>query len=426
MPGGVRDPQLYPDDYDSNVYQYASAGDVPLTAITDKAGEGVIEGVTHRWYEQEENTGVGTLVRVYTDAAMTTPYSTGLAAGDIVYVGLDEVDAKNIQEKQLVTIWNSTTMKPVRLDVRACEAAGAASRAVCKLLNADTENSLTASANALVYVISGNAQREMSELPGGKFFTPVKYENQTEILMASVETSGTEEAIKKYADTMAFDKQTMMCLADLKAQIEMSFIFSVLHTEPENGFERRYSRGLYEALELYKPTHIINCATVAGMPWSGKTFAEGGLLLLDWLNEEGAKRSKASGKEYLCGNGFFTKINQLIRGNTSFEMTSKQSSYGFSVTTITGFHQDIRLLRHPLLSRTGVLNQSALVLESGLLKRMILKGRGLKFISGKNPQEDAYCWVDGKKRGWMIEHMPKWNNLDCIFWLDKFGEANSA
>jgi len=426
LPGGARDPLLYPEDYDDNVYMYSSAGDVPLTAITDKAGLGTVESTIHRWYEQEENTGVGTVKRFYTDAAMTTPVASALAKDAIVYAGLDEIDAKNIQEKQLLTIWNATTYKPVTLDVRAVSAAGAISQAVCKLTAADTFQSLVANADTLVYIMSGNAQREYSELPGGRFFKPVKYENQTSIQMASVETSGTELAVLKRPDTMKFEKQTMMCLADLKAQMEMSFIFSRLHTENEGSFERRHSMGLYQALETYKPENIINCKTATGKPWSGKTFAEGGLLLLDWLNEAGAKRSKASGKEYLCGNGFFTKINQLIRGNTHFEMSSKMSSYGFSVTTIQGFHQDIRLLRHPLLSRTGILNQSALVTEAGLLKRMVLKGRGLKFISGDGSSDDATTYVDGQKRGWRIESMPKWNGLDNTFWLDLFGENSSA
>lgn len=415
-----------PEDWDKNVYNYMTNGDVPITAITDRMATRTVKETTFKWAEMPEDTQTGAVTGVYTDAARTVAYAGGGTLGQTLYLVLPLTSAKQIFAGNYVTFLNEDSYAMVTARVESVVLNGAASYLSVKLLHADSSNALLKTTTDVAWLLSGDVRADHSELPEALAMAPTSYSNQTEIMMAAIEASGTEMATEKYVDVFSWAKQLAMGLQRLRTKIERSYIFGRHGTDYVGAYERRSAMGLIEAIETHAPTHKIVYPTATGKPWSSKTWRNGAQYFLDWINEELSRTSKASGKEWFVGNTAFTKINQVLRDCGDYEITTRQSEMGFAVTTIVGFHQDMRLIRHPEMSRITMFRNAALITEAGLLQKVILQGRGLKFIDGKTPETDGYAWVDGKKAGWMIEKSLQWNNLDAMALVLGLGDDSTV
>lgn len=421
------DPDIRPEDWDSEAYMYQEWGDVPLTSIMDQQPSGTVRSVDVNWYEMPPWQGEGTVTDIYIDAGSTAYAGTGTqgAVGSVVYVKVVEADAAQAVAGNIWTIFHPTdpskyfNMVIVAVDVTH----GNGPFVVGKITKQDTTNKVGAETTPK-WMATGDAQAESSELPTGTNAAPQKYENQTEIIMAAAETSGTDLHEMKRVDVVKFQQQVKMAYNRMRIRDERAKIFGSWYTDYVNGKPRRFSRGLIEALETYEPSNIMNYSTATDdEAWVGDAWLDGGLKFLDYVNEQGAKYSRAQGKEWFVGNAAYTALNQLFREHGYQEIKTEQSKFGFAITTVIGFHQDMRLIRHPLMSR-GILNNSAIVIETGLLSTPTLEGRGLTFVPG-DKSSDGYSFVDGKKVGWYKESTLKWNNLASAYVLHGIGVNNT-
>ena len=418
------DADLRPEDWDTDVYEYTEFGDCPLTAIMDQQPSGTVRSIDVNWYEKPPWQGEGTITDVYTDAG-STAYASGQAAGTIVYLKVSASDANQAIVNNVWSVFHPTDpSKFFNIVIAAVDLTHPLGPFVIgKLTRTDAVNNVGSEASPK-WMATGDSQAESSELPGGTNYVPKKYENQTEIIMAAAETSGTDLHELKQVDSVKFAEQVKEAYKRMRIRDERSKIFGSLYDDMINGKPRRFSRGLIEAIETYEPANILNYATATGSEaWVGDDWLDGGMDFIDYINEEGAKYSTAQGKEWFVGNAAFTALNKLFREHGYTEIRTDQSRFGFRITTVVGFHQDMRLIRHPLMSR-GILKNSAIVLETGLLSTPVLEGRGLTFVPG-DKSSDGYSFVDGKKVGWYKESTLKWNNLASAYVLHGIGIDNN-
>lgn len=420
---------IHPEQWDTEIYRYKSAGTVPMTAIMDRMGSKITKSKNLNWWEQPQAQQRGDVIGVFTDSARADAYASGGTAGQTLYVTMTVSDASQLVQGHTIRIASLDVSGPgLPLEVRGVEITDDDDTyVVCKSTKADP-TALFAESNLIWYIIS-NAQREGAELPDALMREPTKYENQTQISMGAVEMTGTELAEMERVSPEKWNRVIQDALMRLKQEEEYANIFEYMHTSYENGKERRHMQGLYEALidpTSGEPNNVFDYRTDEN--FGGRSWLSGGIDFIDNIIELTSRNSEpGTKKQVFLGSQAWQSISALVRDHTHYGWATRDTEYGVVVTTLRGMTAELKLMQHPRFTENPKFRRSMLICEMKNLHNRPMQGRGLKFISGKNPDEaSGYGWVDGKKAGWVRERSLSWNNLSGFAWVDGIGSANVA
>ena len=381
-----------------------------------------------QWAEERFPARNGAVTDVYTDAGLSSAYSSGQNAGTAVYIKMAEDNAKQIIPSQQLLISSESSSADgydVTVDVKNVSLAGSSSFITAVLLVNDSNNALSSA--TLSWRISGNAQSEMSGLPGNVSEDPTWYENCTQIFRGAVRISGTQLASKSVFTESKYKSMKRQAFGQMMMDMQRSCIFGIFNKTSvgENGMPRRFTRGIKSALETYESDNVIKCTswTKTGVTTSSKTWLEYGYDLLDDVMNRTSIYSSGP-KKVLCGDLVMSAVSALVRDAGEIQLTPDfEDEFGINVNRLRGMRTTLDFIEDPLFTTDDRLRRSALIFQPQLFEYRHIEGRDVRFVPAK--ELSGQDQIDGIEEGWIAECGLEWKNLSHCAWLDGFGRTHN-
>ena len=336
-------------------------GTAPLTAIMSKLKSKSVDDPEFHWWTKTLPLQRATITGVYTDAGLSTAYTSGGVAGDSVYVKMSAADLSQFRIGHQVLLRMSTDYTvDVNTKVVNKSSNGASSYIQCKLLEADDNSTTHDLSDADVALIVGNVNPEGGNMPQALSYDPVLLSNYTQIFRTPLSITRTARKTRLRTGD-AYKEAKRECLELHSIEIEKAFILGVKSLSiGDNGQPERTTDG---ALTIIKNGAPANCDDYTlNTSYQGSDWTTGGA---DWLNAMLEQMFRYGRKEklMLCGSGALMGINALAMSGSHYTLTAQTPAYGINVVTwITPVGQ-LHMLTHPLFSQEPTLRYSGLILE---------------------------------------------------------------
>lgn len=344
-------------------------GSAPLTALLARAASEAVNDPEFNWWEEEQN-----VVRLHIDGALSDSATTivvdsgalNLVKGDLLMV-----------EKTLET--TTFDEEVLFVDAVASDTSWTAIRGA-----SGTTNAVIADDSFLTKM--GNVFGEGTLSPTVTARNPSKLTNKCQIFKTAYELTETAKHTKaRTGDPLANDKKRRMF--DHSTAMEFAFLFGRLFedTDPVNGKPRRFTRGLRSFL-------TSNVTIFGGSPTEDNVI-DAMTPVFDY-DVPGAGDERIA----LCGNGFLTSLNKLVRNSAStrFNFLGELKVYGMRLQKLILPQGTIGFRTHPLMNVHPKYTNSA----------FLLHGAGLKYryVRDTQPQDHIEANdADTHKGQWLTE-----------------------
>ena len=402
-------------------------GDVPLTAILSKMKSEKVDDPEFNWWTKGLASQRAAITGIYTDAALSTAYTSGGVAGDTLYVKMALASCKEFRPGHQVLLRDASDYTvDVNAKVTARNLNGASSYIAVKLLEADDNSASHDLSDADTCIIIGNINPEGGTMPTAIAYDPTKYSNYTQIFRTPLSITRTARRTRlRTGDQYREAKREALELHGI--EMEKAWIFGIpTEGTGDNGKPERTTGGIMYWLRTYAPTNVDDFTLNSS--YSGKAWLDDGGGS-DWLKAylELLFRYGSGEKLALCGSGALLGINNLVEASTHFTMTSTTKAYGIQVNEwITPFGS-IYLKTHPLFSNEDTLRNSILLLEpKNLIYRYIDdtsfygEGEAKQAAPGTNGGR-----VDGTEEEYLTEAGLEFHHPSTMMFLNGVGSNNA-
>jgi hypothetical protein len=416
------------------LYLYPN-GMAPLTAMMSKMGEEKVTDPEFNWWTQKLPTQSGAITGIFTDV-LSTPYVSGGAAAATLYVqmALATIEEFRVGHQILLRCSTDTTLDVVA-KVTARTDNGASSYLTIKLLEADDNSTQSKTlANADRILVIGNINEEGATMPNAISYMPTKYSNYTQIFRTPLSITRTaRETRLRTGDQYKRMKKEALEMHGI--EMEKSLIFSIpTEGTGDGGKPERTTAGLLYFLRTHVPTNVsdfrIN-STYSGKAWAD---ADAGEAWFDTMYEQLFRYGRPERLAF-CGSGALLGINQLVRANSHFELTTKTVSYGIKVTEWVTPFGTIYLKTHPLMSQESSTRYGMLLMDAENLKYRYITDTtfyGMSQTGAQAPGGVATAGAtygarkDGTDEEYLTEMGLELHHPDTFMYLDGVGCANAV
>lgn len=402
-------------------------GDVPLTAILSKMKSERTDDPEFNWWTKGLAAQRADVTGVYTDAALSSAYTSGGAAGDTLYVKMSLAQVKEFRPGHQVLLRDASDYTvDVNGKVTARSLNGSSSYIAVKLLEADDNSTSHDLSDCDTCLIVGNINAEGATMPSAIAYDPVKYSNYTQIFRTPLSITRTARRTRlRTGDQYREAKREALELHGI--EMEKAWIFGIpTEGTGDNGKPERTTGGILHFLRTYASSNVDDFTLNSS--YAGK----------DWLDDGGGDawikayleqvfRYGKNEKLALCGSSALLGINNLAEASSHFTMTATTKSYGIDVVEwITPFGK-IYLKMHPLFSYETTLRNSILILEpANLVYRYIDdtsfygEGEAKQAAPGTNGGR-----VDGTEEEYLTEAGLEFHHPSTMMFLNGVGQNNS-
>lgn len=344
-------------------------GDAPLTALMSKLSSRPTDDPEFNWWTKTLATQGGTFTadNVYTDAALSTKYTSGGVIGDTVYSKMTNVQggaAAHIQEFRVGHIVQfRDASDPTMLTigkVTAIQVNSTSSYIAVELLEADDNGSSTYLANADSVWVIGNVNSEGAEMPAAISRRPSKMYNYTQIFRTPLSITRTARKTRlRTGDQYKEMKREALELHSI--EMEKAFLWGIgTENTGDNGKPERTTCGLIRSIKGMNPGSTAGSETALGNvhdfdgAWSHENF----LTQLEVLFRYGSDERLC-----FCGSVALLELNKLAMQYGQISIDGSASAFGMRlVRWITPFGV-IYLKRHPLFSYNSLDRASMVLFE---------------------------------------------------------------
>jgi hypothetical protein len=394
-------------------------GDAPLTAIMAKMKSEKTDDPLFNWWTKGLPTQRATLTEVYTDAALSSAYSSGGVAGSVLYAKMSAADAGHFRAGHQVIFRLSTSyLYDINAKVVAVGVNGASSYVAAKLLQADA-SSYVASADTMLVI--GNINAEGAPMPDAITYDPTKLYGYTQIFRTPLEITRTARKTRLRTGD-AYKEMKREALELHSIEMEKAFIFGYpTENTGDNGKKERTTGGIVYHIGAYSGiASSFVTDTSAGV--SGKTWAAGGE---DWLDYYLEKIFRYGSEERLafCGSNVLLAINKLVKQGGNYTFTPKTGSYGIKVMEWVTPFGTINMKRHPLFSYEATNSASMLVISPEDLTYRYIDDT--TFYDDPEKKNTGYTRRDGTKEEFLTECGLEIHHPSKFGWLHGFGSDNT-
>lgn len=394
-------------------------GDAPLTALMSKMKSERVNDPQFYWWTKGLPTQGGTVTNVYTDV-LSTAYTTGGAAGDVLYVNAAAAVIQELRAGHQVLLRNSSNYADdCNAKVTSRVINGSNSYAVVKLLEADPTTTGIADCDTVLVV--GNINAEGAAMPDAISYNPTKLYNYTQIFRTPLEITRTARRTRlRTGDPYKEMKREALELHSI--EMEKAFIWGArTENTGDNGKPERTTGGLIEWINDNSGiTSLYTTDSSAGV--DGKTWEQGGEEWLDYYLEQ-IFRYGSDERMAFVGSGVLLEINKLIKLYGNYQLMPKTTSYGIKVMQWVTPFGILNMKRHPLFSYETTNRNSMLVFEPRDLTYRYIDDT--TFYDDPEKKNTGYSRIDGTKEEFLTEcglemHHP----LKCGY-LNGFGSDNT-
>ena len=353
-----------PKSYRESILFLYPNGMVPLTAILAKLKSQSVDDPEFNWWTKSLATQAAAITGVYTDAALSSAYTSGGVVGSILYIKMAAASVAEFRIGHQVLLRDASDFTvDVNAKVTGKQTAGAASYVQVKLLEAD-DNSLYSHdlSDADRILIIGNINEEGAAMPNAIAYDPVKLYNYTQIFRTPLSITRTARKTKlRTGDQYKEAKREALELHSI--EMEKAFLFGQkLETTGSDGKPERTTQGIINCLRENVPANISDFSLDA--TYDGKAWLDdgGGEAWLDAYLEL-VFRYGSGDKLALCGSGALMGMNKLAKAGSHFTLSPSTKSYGIKVLEWVTPFGTINMKTHPLFSLEPSLRNSMLILE---------------------------------------------------------------
>lgn len=406
---------IHPEDWRRNIHEFRPLGKrAPLTVTMDALGDMSTESRKFHWWQQPFNGYNGSLLDVYTDAALSAGYSSGGVDGTILFLAMTALNAKLFRVGDVVQVVTTDTKLRRHLIVTAVNVGSDSTSYVrATLTETDTSNAL---AGATPYfTIVSRAEDEVAELVGGLYDEPTEYDNYAQIMMEAAEFSDRQRIEKERVDPSFAKRQRFQAMDRLMQKREWTKIFGIYRKDGS----KTYSRGIYQHLNSYASANIINWKTDTTYSTAGQTWLGGGFDF--FLNTSEYRRRYSSNTEpmVLTSGIVIRDIQKLIYHRGWHPLETGQTEYGIRVNKLHLTGETWNLVEHPLFTTNPSFQRSMLVVEPQLLKTRTLQA--MYEVKPGDRVNNGWTFVTAQKYGWVVDEGLQMDGFDQHLWLESLG-----
>lgn len=394
-------------------------GDAPLTAIMSMMKAERVSDPEFYWWTKSLPTQGGAVTNVYIDI-LSTAYTTGGVAGDILYVNVALAVANHFRAGHQVLLRNSSNYADdCNAKVTSVVKNGASSYLVVKLLEADPTTTGIADCNTVLVI--GNINAEGAVMPDAISYDPTKLYNYTQIFRTPLEITRT--ALRTKLRTGDAKKEAKReCLELHSVEMEKAFIWGARSENTgDNGKPERTTGGLIEWINDNSGI-TSDYVTDSSAGVDGKTWLQGGEEWLDYYLEQ-IFRYGGNDRMAFVGSGTLLEINKLVKLYGNYQLTPQTTSYGIKVRTWETPFGSLHMKLHPLFSYETTNRNSMLVFDPSDIRYRYIDDTS--FYDDPEKKNTGYTRIDGTKEEYLTECGLEFHHPSKGGWLNGFGSANT-
>ena len=299
-----------PESWSPTVHKALPYNQFPFTTIMDAMakGSGTIDSRFHHWPEEAFTPYYGDILDVYTDV-LTTAYVSGGVEGTPIYIAVTAQEAAQVRGGHDILITNDANNSVRVVRVNNVVINTDTTSYVAGTL-AETDTGAVLAQTDLHWALMSDAQAENSELPTATSHDPQWYDNVTQIMMASVEITGSEMKEKQRISEDKWTHDQQNAYVKMKMEEEWTHLFGVYKVGTgANGKRKSHMRGARSHILENDPTNILDWRTASG--YSGSWVNSGLNWLDEQLNDASVYTDKVTRTGFL-GNAAWFGINQAV------------------------------------------------------------------------------------------------------------------
>jgi len=342
------------------LYLYPN-GMAPLTAILSMMASAKVDDPEFNWWTQEQSSVGGDVAGVFTDAALTTAYTTGGAEDDVLYITVTTTLANRIRAGHQILLRDANDYRVDVVGKVIDVARGTTTSALAVRLLEDDDNSPDHDlSDCDTFKIIGNINPEGGEMPDAIALNPTKVYNYTQIFRSPLSLTRTARKTRLRTGDQ-YQKAKKEALEMHSWEMELAFLWGI-RTEKtgDNGQPERTTMGVINFIRQYA---AANCDDFTlNTDFSGSQWSIAGE---EWLKAmlEQIFRYGAEDKLCLCGSGFLLGIDQLAMSGGQVQLQPAQKVYGMQIREWLTPFGSIYMKTHPLFSYDATTRNMGIVLE---------------------------------------------------------------
>lgn len=377
-------------------------GRAPLTAMMSMMRGLEINDTLRHWWTKTLQTQSVTITagQIYTDASLTTAYTSGGAAGDELYVKMTAANVAHFRARHQVLLRDASDLT---VDVNALVIEkvtnGASSYIKVRLLEADDNSGSGDISDVDTVMVIGNVNAQGATTPDSLKYDPVEYTNRTQIFRTPVSMTGSAIATTPLRTGDPWTEDRREALEYHSIEQEKAFWWSIASTgtgltgKPENTM-----MGIYNFIKANAPSNILNFQTDTN--YSGQSWIQGGEKFLDEALEQifrYAGRGAGAADELMmfCGSGALLGLQRLVKTGAHISIKPGSVDYGINVLQWTTSFGTVYIKTHPLFNVEATNRNIAFLLHPANIQYCYLKGRDTDLyenvqIPGTDGRTDEY------------------------------------
>lgn len=371
-------------------------GKLPLTGILSMMKSEQTDDPKFNWFEKSLAAQAGAVTNVYTDSILSTAYTTGGVAGNVVYAKCAAAVAAHFRPGHQALLRNTANYADdCNAKVIAVVANGASSYVACKLLEDDPTTTGIADCNYILIV--GNVNPEGGAMPQAIAYDPTEKYNYTQIFRTPLSITRTARKTRlRTGDQYLEAKREALEIHGM--EMEKAFIWGVKSEGTgDNGKPERTTGGIVKYAN-------DNGGTVSDFStdstYDGETWLAAGE---DWLDSKLKDIFKYGGQERLAfgGTDVILGINKLVKEYGNYELASRMTDYGLQVVNWVTPFGTIYIKTHPLMSYETTNAKTLIILDpADLVYRYI---DDTTFYKDPDKQNTGRNRIDGTDEEFLTE-----------------------
>jgi hypothetical protein len=421
-----------PENWRETILYLYPNGTALLTGILSKLSDEKTDDPVFHWWTKALPSQAADLASsgLYTDSSCANAYTSGGAAGDVLYAKVSASGATHFRIGHQVLLRDQSDYEVDKNAIIISRAALDSSYYALgvKLLEADstTTQSHDLSDADRILVIS-NANSEGANMPDAISYDPTEWSNYTQIFRTPLSITRTARRTRLRTGD-AYREAKRECLELHSIEMEKAFLWGYKSsTIGDNGKPRRTTMGLIRALQ-YGSDGTSNVGVSddfkLNSTYSGDTWLQSGKDWLDYYLEQIFRYGRPE-KLCFCGSGAMLGLNQLAETYGTIQLQVKQKAYGIMVTEWVTPFGIINLKTHPLFSYEASNRHSMVIFEPQDMRFRFIDDT--TFFSEKSDQQNT-GWTrrDGTDEEYLTEAGLEYHHPNGWGYLNGVGEANTV
>ena len=131
------------------------------------------------------------------------------------------------------------------------------------------------------------------------------------------------------------------------------------------------------------------------------------VTLQNFLRRIFDKQAKGMPNERIsfCGSNFLELVQKMVLLDTSYQIESKETEYGITVTTIIGINGNLKIITHPMMVENAQWQKELYVLHPGLIKKRVKRDSWSEEFNAQKQNNNGKDSIEGYlaiEQGWEL------------------------